>query len=122
MAFDPVDYYYLADILYKQVNKPYTEASHRATISRAYYGAFLVARKKSGITKSSGSVHQDVYNHFHQNSITSKIANNLDSLRFKRNDADYEMDKTMTSRDSGIALKLAAQILKGLGVNLTQSK
>ncbi len=122
MAFNPVDYYYLADILYKQANKPYTEASHRATISIAYYGAFLVARKKSGITKSSRSVHQDVYNYFLQNNRTSKIANNLNSLRTKRNDADYEMDKTMTSRDSGIALKWAEQILEGLGVNLTQSK
>lgn len=122
MSFDPVDYYYLAGILYKQDNKPYTEAYHRTTISIAYYSAFLVARKKSGITSLSGSVHRDVHTHFFKNSRTRKIANNLESLKFKRHEADYDMDKTLTSRDSGIALKWAEQILEGLGINLTQGE
>lgn len=122
MSFDPVDYYHFAGILYSQENEDYPESYTRAAISRAYYSALLVARKHAGITNQSGSVHQDVYCYLNKNTKTRRIANNLNSLRIKRNDADYHVDKTMTSRDSGLALSYAKKILEGLGVDLTHNK
>ncbi|TXI22693.1 MAG: hypothetical protein E6Q61_08580 [Nitrosomonas sp.] len=113
MSFNPVEFYQLASILFRQQKgaTQYSESFTRTVISRAYYSAFLVARNQSGINKSSKNIHQEVRDHFHS-SGKAKIANQLDDLRARRNDADYQIDKNLTPRDSGIALKLSESILK----------
>ena len=116
MAFKPVDYYHLASWLYKQQN-PHDEARARAVVSKAYYGAFLEARNKAGITDKSGQVHAKVHDHYVKASNLA-LANRLDESRVKRNDADYDTTLTITSRDSGKALVRARKILQELGVSL----
>lgn len=63
MAFKPVDYYHLAGWLYQQTI-PQSEALARAVISKSYYGAFLEARDKVGITDKSAGVHKKVHDHY----------------------------------------------------------
>lgn len=117
MAFNPVDYYHLAGWLYAQQN-PHEEARARAIVSKAYYGAFLEARNKAGISDKSSGVHKKVHTHYF-NTGRLALANRLDELRIKRNDADYDTALTITSMDSGNALKRAKKILQELGVILT---
>jgi len=116
MAFKPVDYYYLAGWLYKQQN-PHSEALARTVISKSYYGAFLEARDKAGITDKSPGVHKKVHEHYF-NAGQIALANRLDESRIKRNDADYDTMLTVTSMDSGKALARAGKILQELGVTL----
>lgn len=116
MPFKPVDYYHLAGWLYKQQNL-YDEARARAVISKAYYGAFLEARNKAGITDKSPGVHARVHDHYVKTGKLA-LANRLDESRVKRNDADYDVLKSITSMDSGKALARAKKILEELGVAL----
>jgi hypothetical protein len=81
-------------------------------VSRAYYGAFLMARDNAGIKKDASSVHQDTINHYETRS--PKIGNRLKSLRRQRNIADYELDARVGQRESGEALKLSKQIQEAL--------
>lgn len=117
MAFNPVDYYQLAAWLYAQQN-PHDEARARAIISKSYYGAFLEARNRAGITDKSPRVHEKVHDHYFKAGRLA-LANRLDESRVKRNDADYDTAITITSLDSGNALKRAKKILQELGVVLT---
>ena len=116
MAFKPVDYYYLASWLYKQQN-PYDEARARAVISKAYYGAFLEARNKAGITDKASSVHAKVHDHYVKTGNLA-LANRLDESRVKRNQADYDTTLSITSMDSGKSLARARKILEELDVVL----
>ena len=117
MAFNPVDYYHLAGWLYAQQN-PHEEARARAIISKAYYGAFLEARNRASITDKSPGVHKKVHDYYF-NAGRLALANRLDDSRIKRNDADYDTTLTITSLDSGSALKRAKRILQELEVALT---
>lgn len=114
MAFKPVDYYHLAGWLYTQTI-PQNEALTRAVISKSYYGAFLEARNKAGITDKTGTVHKKVHDYYF-NIGSHSLANQLDVSRIQRNDADYDTAVTITSMDSGKALKRAKKILQELGV------
>lgn len=114
MSFKPVDFYYLAGWLYKQQTS-YSEALTRTVISKAYYGAFLEARDKAGITDKSPGVHQKVHDYYSKAGKLA-LANRLDELRIKRNEADYDTTLTITSRDSGKALAQTKKVLVELGV------
>lgn len=118
MSFDPVDYYHFASWLFKQ-NPPHEEARTRAVIAKAYYGAFLAARNKAKIQNNSSAVHEAVQKHYAQKN--AKLANRLDDLRKRRNEADYDTNSVVTSKQSGESLKLAAAILRELGVILEQA-
>lgn len=114
MAFNPVDYYHLANWLYCQREKlHFGESPVRAVVSKAYYGVFLEARNKAGITSKSPTVHQQVINYYNQKN-KSALANRLDSMRSSRNDADYDTSLTFTSREAGIALAHAKKVLDDL--------
>lgn len=116
MPFNPVDFYHLVSWLYAQ-QSPHYEARARAIISRAYYGAFLEARNRAGITDKSLGVHQKVHDHYSK-AGRAALANRLDDSRKRRNDADYDTTVSLTSMDSGKALKQARKILEELGVAL----
>ena len=115
MAFEPVDYYYLASWLYKQQTM-HIEAQHRAVVSKAYYSAFLEARNKAKIFDKSYAVHAKTYNYYVTKNTT--LANRLDECRLKRNQADYDTTLKITSRDSGRVLSLSKKILIDLGVTI----
>lgn len=111
--FNPVELYSLAVYLhYNPGNLP--NAVMRTCINRAYYAAFLYARDSAGIRNESGSVHGDVKNHYQTRNRS--IFNRLTALLTMRHAADYKLDSTVTSRETGNAIRLSKEILKALGV------
>ncbi len=99
MSFNPVDFYRLVGWLYAQ-QSPHDEARARTIISRAYYGAFLEARNRAGITDKSADVHKKVHGHYSK-AGRAALANRLDESRILRNDADYDTTISLTSMQSG---------------------
>lgn len=123
MAFQPVDYYYLASWLYEQQTS-HEEAKNRSIISKAYYSAFLAARDKAGITDKKSAVHKKVCEYYSQNPPNSDFANRLafanrlKDSRINRNKADYDTESKITSRDSKVALAKCKRILSDLGFTI----
>jgi len=89
MSFDWNLYIALADELI--LTNP-NEAKLRCATSRAYYGAFIPCRNFREYTKNEKDVHQKVINDFKRSDSRKGVSlgNFLDSLRNKRNDADYD--------------------------------
>jgi hypothetical protein len=85
IPFDPLDFLRLADALMRSGDD---EARSRSAISRVYYGLFLVARDRMGITDHRG-VHEIVIAelalHGH-----SGLAGKLGQIRRLREVADYQ--------------------------------
>lgn len=112
MAFDPVEFYRLGGEIFNRQDG--SEREYRTVIGRAYYGAFLAARDKAGITSASGSIHLETANHYLKTN-QSAIGNRLNGLRLQRNAADYDLSCQISSRNAGEALKLSLRLLKDLG-------
>jgi uncharacterized protein (UPF0332 family) len=95
MSFDWSHYLDLAQDLFSQAaNSPYTDASLRSAISRAYYAAYHKARSrlydKWGISvPADASAHAAVRKEFRQKN-QKQIATTLDRMRIDRNKADYK--------------------------------
>ena len=89
----------------------------RSGISRAYYGVFCIARDKKELKNYRGpNTHWHVINQY-QNSNNPKekrIGKNLDNLRKRRNDADYDEDIAIDSQSAQRVLLKANNILKAL--------
>lgn len=73
------------------------EAYFRSSVSRSYYGVFLIARQvmeqKGRRLSSRGAVHQQVQNYFlnSNDNLKKKIGEELKYLRIQRNKADYDL-------------------------------
>lgn len=113
MAFKGTDFYQFASDLYSAA-KEEEEAKIRSIVSRAYYGAFLASRDKAGITSMSATVHAQTSQHY-LNIGKSSVANRLDDLRTRRNNADYDTGIKIDKRKAGEALVYAKKILDDLG-------
>jgi len=95
MAFDWHAYLDLAEQLTMDGASKEAEAGNRAAVSRAYYAVYNIARGQvpANVTRRrGGSSHRDLIDHFHQSGQHS-TANLLESMRDRRNEADYEGDK-----------------------------
>ena len=95
MAFDWNAYLELAERLTTDSATKEAVAKNRSAVSRAYYAVYNLARDQAprGVTRRGrGSSHRDLIDHFNQRGQHS-IANLLESMRDRRNDADYEGDK-----------------------------
>jgi hypothetical protein len=94
VTFDWRGYVDLADDLLTL--RPNDEAAQRAALSRAYYGAFGVAREylltKRGMTVISFNAHYHVWAVFAQapKGIEQRIAQEGNRLKRRRDLADYE--------------------------------
>jgi uncharacterized protein (UPF0332 family) len=115
-VFDPVDFYHLASKLHTDASD---ESALRSSVSRAYYAAFLWAREKAGVTSQGGNIHEKVINHYQLKK--KSISNRLADLRQRHNDADYNLKKRVTNRNSGEALRLSKKIMEDLGVTTSSS-
>lgn len=105
--FNPIDFLRLAKRFAKG-----DEANVRTSISRSYYGSFLLAREKLGVKLRIPEVHQKVIqNLYGKNPV---VANNLHSLRRLRNLSDYDTKITLQTTDAKRALKLATIITSKL--------
>ncbi len=92
------------------------EACLRSAISRAYYGAYGLAREiavRQGATLSGlPQDHTVVIHHFRQATELSlrKVGVELSRLRRMRNQADYDMHYPGVDRETSLALKRARKI------------
>ena len=88
MSFKWFDYIDLADRLIQDAS----EAAYRSAISRAYYGAFCLARDTAQLSDyGKTDVHKVVADQYLHSSEGKKrlIGNKLEELRRNRNRADY---------------------------------
>jgi hypothetical protein len=87
----PVEVFLLArDVLYPL---RMTESAARSCVSRAYYGAFLSARRVSGVRDTTGAAHGKVADWFIASPVPGHlvVGNRLNRLRDTRNQADYDL-------------------------------
>ena len=124
MKFDWSEYLNLANQL---VNVETNEAKQRSSISRAYYGAFCLARNYLrdylGYTRLSRrdfdvNVHQYVAEEFNKfdpkNKRMVEIGRDLGRLRNFRNKADYEDTIFSLQKDTQMSLQLAQNTIDNI--------
>lgn len=124
MSFNWIDYLTLAENLVHNPSSPGPkEASLRAAISRAYYGAFCNARnfaeakEKPPIFRTGkASDHKLIIDHFTRSldPVRKKIGANLDRLRSDRNKADYDDHVRQPNSIATTSIRRAQQIIKSL--------
>ena len=108
-CFDGNSFYEFASELYTDAT--YDEkAKIRTIISRAYYGAFLVAKEKAGFYGVVSGVHRKTIEFYEQSD--KKISGKLKDLKLKRENADYNLIKDVQKRDEGLAMKLSKELLE----------
>ncbi len=95
------------------------EAYLRASISRAYYGAYWIARDyltKKGKTIPDRDSHKFVHEEYQKSSnpMEKKIGEDLKRLKRQRIHADYLNSPQISMDDANAALDTARKILKRL--------
>ncbi len=111
MRFSCKCYLQLAEELISCCKSPdlSTEAYFRSSISRSYYGLFLIARQvmeSEGSIRSTGSgAHQQVQDHFLYSDDNNYrlVGTVLQDLRRLRNNADYNLNCIFTRRQAELA-------------------
>ena len=106
------DLYEYASELYTLQKVDSEEIVLRQVSGRAYYGAFLFARDKAGLTSTSADVHKVTSNYWRIR--REDVANHLDDLKKKRTEADYQINGDYDPADAGKSLKLARKIITKL--------
>lgn len=111
MSFDWKEYFTVAQELAKKDKEGY----FRSAISRAYYGAFCLARNKKGYKNYTGSdVHSKVIEAFktEKDKNLREIGAKLDMLRRQRNLADYNEDIKICQKLTTRMLIIAEKIIE----------
>ena len=96
MSFDWRTYIELARLLMERAAEiPASEACYRSVASRAYYGAYHLARdfaRDADDTVFSSDEHRSLQNHFlnHPYKVKKRLGNNLRKLHQYRKKADYD--------------------------------
>ena len=118
-VFDPAEFGKIAEEIVENVEnnavfRKSREAFLRTAISRAYYSAFLLAREKKrlevGIVSKSPEVHKEVMDWVYQKFGKKKYDQFL-NLRRMRNEADYELEKSVDVNHAKLAVKLFRKIV-----------
>lgn len=106
------------------------EAAYRSAISRAYYACFLATREIAfrccdPVVRQTGSFRRekDINHSYLKNcclrpeagSAIPQLGKDLDHLRGSREDADYEMSLSISSREAKQAIEEAEALLEELG-------
>jgi len=112
MSIKGEDLYNYASDLYELNKADSEEIILRQVSGRAYYGAFLFARDKAGLTSTSADVHKMTSNYWRVR--REDVANHLDDLKKKRTEADYQIKDDYNAADAGKSLKLAKKIITKL--------
>lgn len=121
-VFEPKQYLEVAQLLYNtdvssQDKKHLSEAVHRASVSRAYYAAFLSADEKSSASgKGYGESHDTLIKAYIASADPKRklIGNNLKTLKEYRKKSDYNLHACLTRKDCGTSLGLSEKIIKVL--------
>lgn len=110
--FNPLDFLKLAEELKLSVED---EAKIRTAISRAYYAAFLKAREwlraKEWPVYGDARDHREVPNGLRRQ-VGKSASDNLGFLRRRRNNADYDLIKSLIEKDVNYAISLAQTVIK----------
>ncbi|HZK79820.1 MAG TPA: hypothetical protein VFC46_02110 [Humisphaera sp.] len=115
--FDPEDF---AKLGHRMVQNPCGFADSRTAISRAYYSAFLTAKRHLGLHfqwPKTAEIHDQIQMLFvNCNSDSIKaIGRKLNDLRGKRNDADYDLHARGVDRhDAQLQLGIAQGVIDEL--------
>jgi len=115
VSFGWKDYINLAEDLLDQSE----ESCFRSAVSRAYYGAFCIARNVKGFKDFTGAnIHWKVINEYKNSSDKNErnIGRILDKLRRARNNADYNEDKPVTRGIAERAVISAKYILTSIEI------
>ncbi|MCK4416623.1 MAG: hypothetical protein KAV99_00460 [Candidatus Latescibacteria bacterium] len=115
MSFNWRDYVDLAEELLNREE----EACLRSSISRAYYGAFCIARNRKGYKNYTGAdIHWKVIDEYKNSSDRNEqdIGRILDKLRRSRNKADYNEDRPISKPLAERAVTSANQILANVRI------
>ncbi|CAG1005969.1 hypothetical protein METP3_03765 [Methanosarcinales archaeon] len=113
MTFDPKHFLDLATILISDT-KYCNEARCRTSISRAYYAAHLISRKKLELKGYSFSTDDKVHWKVIEGMIKENfvIGDMLKKLRKYRNDADYDLNKEITNYMTIYSKTLAEAVIE----------
>jgi uncharacterized protein (UPF0332 family) len=126
VPFDPEDFIELARELYEEGNRLGSEAKLRSSVSRAYYGAFLliceaIKRERSAARLSIRHERLAIDLKNCPDSEVQEFGQRLDGLRSARVEADYDMRSRPSSMQVGMAVN-EAQWLAGRLVSLGASR
>ena len=115
MVFDPVAFYRISNDWYLGSTDT-GEAAMRSVVSRAYYAAFLWARKAANLGQASHKDTAEFYAMSPVNATRIKIGNRLHDLRGRRELADYELATPCAAMNAKDALAISKAILLDLGI------
>lgn len=113
--FDPQDFLGLAAALSADTNA--RQAELRSAISRAYYGAFLLAKERLAqqrLMTPSGTGRDHLTTISTLRSRNRRAGDELDKLRLNRNTADYQLAAVITHAQATQALSSARTIVSRL--------
>lgn len=85
------------------------EAHQRSAISRAYYGAFLLARDIAHIEDETARAHARTWRHYIDMG-EKHLARDLSQLRDARNTADYDTDINMSKEECRHAMQASRRV------------
>lgn len=108
-VFDPERFLEVAE----RMAAPTDEANGRTAISRAYYGAFLLARDMADIKDMTARAHAETRRHYAECG-EKEVAEDLQSLRTARNLADYRTDLRVTHLVCDEAVKTSRRVRSAL--------
>lgn len=112
MAVDGREFCELATRIHER-NLTKEEICHRCSINRAYYGAYHIAAKCLGIsTTSRDTGHFDVISELQYR--IPHLGEMLESLFWKRWDADYDISTRITKSDADNVIREANSIINEL--------
>ncbi len=120
MAFQPATFYTVAHEL--RVNATMDGGHLRTLISRAYYGALIVARDAKNLSTKGESGHLAVISAYAGSASDEIIADALKTLRGLRVKADYQPEWNLSRGDGDMALANCKKILKQLKALPTNPK
>lgn len=113
-SFNPAEWYSLAQWLYDTKPALASQSLRRTIIGRAYYAALISARNSTHSDTAGQGGHERVVAELRVKDFAA--ANKLNSLRLKRQSADYRPDEVITDKDVTGSLKDSYAVLAALGV------
>jgi len=120
MNFSWMDYLDLAkDLIPRGRNTPLAEAFFRASVSRAYYCIYWVARNRleaKGQIISKPDSHLELVKQYKISGIAkeNQVGRNLEKIRAQRLVADYEADREIDENFANTIVRLADRTLSQL--------
>jgi len=115
------EYFFLAEWLLDTSPKTPHQSVLRTIISRAYYSALISAREFTGVDSKAKDGHRLVIEALRKTG-QAEAANKPASLKLRRNNADYNLASSFTSRDASICLLDSREVLYAAKTSIPRAK